>query len=322
MKREWGTRFSRRVQLAAALVAASAVLMSTGPGSAASDNAIGPGTTGGSAATTARPVPGTTAFKVVTHNVQRKRPAVDAAIAQAQRYGARAIFLQELCRDDFSMLRERFGRRWTLSFQPKGVHRSRAGARVCVNERYPGQMVPDGVAAIWTGGKTGTPRRFLFRAQDAKHGDKSSGLACVLYASSRVRLCSVHSVYGDTDVRKAQHQEIRDLTASWVAAGSLVVLGGDFNTVPTGSAMRSIYVAGRSAGGRFREVSRAGGMDCRCGAGTTGRKAENRVKFDYIFFSSNAMAVDARRASYALPSRSTTSDHRMLRGYAEVSLPR
>ena len=257
------------------------------------------GAIGVAATTTAAPAeaaPG--AIRVITHNVQKKVGAVDAAFKEARATsGPEVILLQEVCEGMVSGIKARIGH---------AVYRERKSPNTNCGGGGIGEM------AIWTGGGLlGTSKHDLGTRQTGGH---LYGLACVAfsYANRPTRACSTHLAAGNTDfdpIRQATAKEIQAKANTWIGEGKRVVVGGDFNSRPSDAAMNAMYGVGPLSGGPFREIHQTRGPENqdRGGLNTFYKK-----KIDYIFISK----VDAQSSggSEQVCKACTPSDHRMLWG--------
>lgn len=146
-----------------------------------------------------------------------------------------------------------------------------------------------------------------------------------------VKGCSVHMrAFADPAgeskrARTAQTARLASDLDGDIAAGKIVVVGGDFNSVPTDPAMNAFYRLDtnvENAWGRFYEADQDDktyynsaycsqtAAACRSGAKTIGVSS----KLDYIFYSET---TDATSVS-GLPIDESMSDHWFYRGLANV----
>jgi endonuclease/exonuclease/phosphatase family metal-dependent hydrolase len=134
------------------------------------------------------------------------------------------------------------------------------------------------------------------------------GLLCadVDLAGRRTRVCSTHLVAGDEDptgsIKRAQVVAVADRVR---AAGTPVVLMGDYNLPPGDRGLAALYSPSHPGGhGAFDEVDQ-GVRRCRCGEPTHGRGK----KLDYIFVTAADFSVVGGNTVAA-----GFSDHHALRG--------
>lgn len=234
--------------------------------------------------------------KIVQHNVEKKLSAVRTAIQQARAVDAEGLTLQEVCKNDVPTIQaETPG--WTVNWR-----RSRADG--CGTDNAVGTM------AIWTGGANGVQEQRALTKDD----NRTPKLTCIRYGSSPVRhLCSAHLVSKDKGrgLRARQTADIKRITGGWIGKGDAVVVGGDFNAVPTAPEMHSMYAL--NGNGRFVEADqtatkRAGDWT---GKGSDGGKR----KIDYVFFSTNRSNAGDMKGAEPFTS---DSDHRGLIARADV----
>ncbi|WP_246142861.1 endonuclease/exonuclease/phosphatase family protein [Nocardioides rubriscoriae] len=260
---------------------------------------------------------------IVDQNVHRDPSALASAVDKAETEGAQVILLQEVCKSHLDSLIGTNGatKGWTVAFKQDQTN-------------CPGTE-NGGVAAIWTGGTTGSKTTMTFSADtqyvyetdpdptDA-YTSTATGMACVLF-QSEYRACSVHIVInGGYEKQRAQVAEIEPWMQNpaqnryWISTDKRIILGGDFNMTPDRPAMDKIYKNPTSSSvGYFHEAYRtqqpAGSVNvCRCGSATAN---DATVKFDYVFISSN---VFSNTAQSSLSLSTNASDHKLL--YAASSI--
>jgi hypothetical protein len=148
-----------------------------------------------------------------------------------------------------------------------------------------------------------------------------------------VKGCTVHlRAFSDPAgeskrARTAQAARLASDLDGDIAAGKIVVIGGDFNSLPTDPAMNALYRLHTNVEhgwGRFYEADEddtnyynttfcaSTAAACRSGAKTIGTAS----KYDYIFFSET---TDAHSVS-GLPIEEEMSDHAFFRGLATVRI--
>ncbi len=255
----------------------------------------------------------TTRLRVVNHNIEKRLGALERALEIAASIDAPIITLQEVCSWQADQLIAEHPQ-WTISWKPernrnKCRHNPPAEDALLISQRKVGNI------AIWTGGPGGAASTFTFGAQ--RVDSDRAGLACVTWVDGiRHHACSAHLIppadRREAGVRTKQARGVRRIADRWIARDDLVVLGGDFNAVPSRKTMGYLYTY--RGMGSFREsTSRTlGGSECRCRQGTMdGRKR----KIDYVFFSANRLKARDYRA---LRIVKTASDHHLLVGWADV----
>jgi len=115
-----------------------------------------------------------------------------------------------------------------------------------------------------------------------------------------------------------------------IAAGKIVVVGGDFNSLPTETAMDAFYRSQTKPGGGWGLFYEADQDDknfygnagcaateaaCRSGGRTAGTSGTNKI--DYLFFSETSDAASVSGLPIEVPR--TVSDHAFYRGLVEVA---
>lgn len=147
----------------------------------------------------------------------------------------------------------------------------------------------------------------------------------VVFDGRQVKLCTTH-VTTDAAYRPAQIQYIADLAATWINAGTPVVITGDFNAIPSDPVMDKMY--SHSGGtGDFQEADESDSCPspltfCQAGERTFGEVANfyNPAyivkKLDYIFFSAAHFTSPNGDAKSAFPT--PISDHNMYVGDANL----
>ncbi len=221
-------------------------------------------------------------YTVVSHNVEKRRSVLHQAFDTARARGAQALTLQEVCTADAVEL-ARANPGWPMLFTS-----SRPDACASTGRGDAGTLV------IRRNSGAYTVQEYPLPADPGR----VPRLSCLTFGYAPVKhVCSVHLVSRDTTrVRALQTQEIKRLTRTWIEAGHLVVVGGDFNATPDKPAMDSIFA--REGNGRFVSAHELEGR----AESTT----DDRRHIDYVFFSRN------RAASGGLQVTPTGSDHHML----------
>lgn len=144
------------------------------------------------------------------------------------------------------------------------------------------------------------------------------GMMCVIYLRGGIgeRACSTHlpsTADPDPDIRKKDTAEIKRVSSIWISQGYRVIIGGDFNTPPTGTAMASMYDV--NGNGSFNEADQLWQCPsaCRTGRPTHLNGSEYTNKLDYVFFSTN-MSNRTSGLSASLNAWQAYSDHKLLEG--------
>ena len=147
----------------------------------------------------------------------------------------------------------------------------------------------------------------------------------VIFDGRPVKLCTTH-ITTDSAYRPAQIQYIADLAATWINAGTPVVITGDFNAVPGDPVMAKMY-AHSGGTGKFLEADESHScpsphLFCRSGERTFGEVANYYnpayplKKLDYIFFSAAHFTSPYGDAKSAFPT--PISDHNLYVGDANL----
>ena len=259
------------------------------------------------AAPTAEAAPST--IRVITHNIAKKPEALTKVIevSKGDRMpGAEVVLLQEVCQSMLTRIEDKLGK--------AAFHVRRTNQGDC----------SDGVigeAVVYTNKKASVTRDsvdFSLAGQDQTYG-----MACLNFThnSRTTRACSTHLPAGkgtDRDaLRLAATGVIRDKARAW-SFQNPVIVGGDFNSIPTARAMNRMYGVGPNHQGDFREISQTagGGNDDRAGLFTIGRLSKNTDrKVDYVF----AWKAKTRPSGGWVDTRFTPSNHRMLFGAIPVA---
>lgn len=210
-----------------------------------------------------------TTIRVITHNLAKKPGALTAVIAKKRATSApEVVLLQEVCGSMRSRIAGELG--------PKAAwHVRRTGH--CPDGSNIGEI------AVWTGGDVVDTNERDLTVQQGQPSDQRYGVACVefRYAGKKNKACSTHLAAGDgmAGVRIGQTAELRSLADGWMADGTRVIVGGDFNAEPKTAEMNAMYGFGTGAAGSFREIHQMA-------KDTTVRTGKNTLwqrKIDYIF---------------------------------------
>ncbi len=266
-------------------------------------------TAGVSAAPSAEAAP--VQIRVVQHNLAKKSGALTAVIAKKRATsGPEVITLQEVCGSMRGRIEKQLGK-------PAAWHVRRTGH--CPDGSNIGEI------AVWTGGDVVDTTSRDLTPQAGQPSDQKYGVACVVfrYAGKKNKACSTHLAAGDrmAAVRAGQTAELRGLASGWMADGTRVILGGDFNATPQTAEMSAIYGVGTGAAGSFREIHQAAtGNAFRGGKPTLWQKR----KIDYIFGSMTGFAVSGGsentcNSTKRDPQGCTPSNHRILWGTLRVA---
>ncbi|MBB4961005.1 endonuclease/exonuclease/phosphatase family protein [Micromonospora polyrhachis] len=171
------------------------------------------------------------------------------------------------------------------------------------------------------------PRTFTALCYDVQLADLGSRV---------VKGCSVHlRAFRDPGninkrARTAQAARLASDLDGDIAAGKIVVVGGDFNSLPTETAMDAFYRSETKPGGGWGLFYEADQDDhnfygnagcastataCRSGGRTAGTTGTNKI--DYLFFSETSDAASVSGLPIEVPR--TVSDHAFYRGLVEVT---
>jgi endonuclease/exonuclease/phosphatase family metal-dependent hydrolase len=250
-------------------------------------------------------------IRVVQHNLAKLPGALTAVIAKKNATsGPEVITMQEVCGSMRDRIEKELGK-------PAAWHVRRTGH--CADGSNIGEI------AVWTGGDVLDTTVRDLTPQAGQPSDQTYGVACVVfrYGGKKNKACSTHLAAGDpmAGVRAGQTAELGGLAAGWMADGTRVILGGDFNTTPEQPAMSAIYGVGTGAAGSFREVHQAAtGNTFRGGKPTLWQDR----KIDYVFGSLAGFAADGGSESTCNstkrdPQGCTPSNHRILWGTLKLA---
>ncbi|MER8232583.1 endonuclease/exonuclease/phosphatase family protein [Streptomyces sp. NPDC094049] len=255
-------------------------------------------------------------------NAQR----IAAVVAEASGpWKADQIHLQEVCQGQYDELSTKLA---PYGFSGRFAATVTGKASICGGFAY-------GVAVFVKGAVVQTKTIELTQGTEKER----IRVPCVktLYQSRVSWACSVHLYWDDNPVRDAEAADLRWQAEAWERAGTPVVLGGDFNSLPEDPMMDGFYgpAVGGSAKGLFTEADQSdtdpgnlpactpGATVCRGGEPTfTGRgcppittpETLTDCKIDYIFFSSRHFK---NVVGDSMPLDKKVTDHRMVRGAAD-----
>lgn len=247
-------------------------------------------------------------IRVITHNIAKKPTALTKVIevSKSDRMpGAEVILLQEVCNSMLERIEDKLG--------PVAFHVRRTNQGDCSDNII-------GEAVVYTKKGASVTRDSV--DFDLVGQDQTYGMACLNFTHNTrtTRACSTHLPAGkgtDRDaLRLAATGVIRDKARAW-SFQNPVIVGGDFNSVPTARAMNRMYGVGPNNQGDFREISQTagGGNTARAGLFTIGRQSEGTDrKVDYVF----AWEAKTRPSGGWVDTRFTPSNHRMLFGAIPV----
>lgn len=191
------------------------------------------------------------------------------------------VTLHEACDGQVARLKELLeGGDWPMD----GVFRKQRDDRRCKN----GSGFGD---AVLTAGRVGNPE--VLDLPD-RHNEDRAILCLNTYAEGPVLACALHLVTGKHGKKERLNQLAAAKALNHRAAERAVIVGGDFNTPPSG--MRALIDPGQ--GGRFFDVDPQE-------AGTRGNK------IDYVLFSRGHHSDPSGG-----PEKSKYSDHKVLVGRA------
>jgi hypothetical protein len=247
-------------------------------------------------------------FTVVQHNLEKKNGPLDAALQAGK--SADGITLQEVCPDQLATLRAKAAANgWTLA--------SAEVPHATCNNQNPS------VVAIWTGGANGEVSRVDQLGTTAAVPGQA---ACVAFTFKKVKthLCSVKLIStaqpeGQAElIRRTQTAQLRAIARNTWFGGrdELGIIAGDFNANPDQQSVDALYAPQIGGNGDFTEYNRGNGntRDGRPTAHATGDNGPYAKKIDYVFFSTNRVAVNGP----AVAITATGSDHDMVVSSAMV----
>lgn len=247
-----------------------------------------------------------TTIRVITHNLAKKPGALTAVINKKNATaGPEVILLQEVCGSMRSRVSEALGKE--AAWHVRRVNHCADGSNI-------------GEIAVWTGADVIDMTTPDFTRHPDQPSDQTYGAACVVfrYAGKKNKACSTHLAAGDTkgSVRAASTAQLRTLADGWMADGTRVIVGGDFNAEPQSAEMDAMYGVGTGAAGRFREIHQmAKGVTVRSGKPTLWQR-----KIDYVFgsmeqFRKNGGTEQTCNSTVRNPATGCTpSNHRILWG--------
>jgi endonuclease/exonuclease/phosphatase family metal-dependent hydrolase len=220
----------------------------------------------------------------------------------ALRHKASVVLLQELCYSQFVRIRALLGK---AGYTARFAAGTEAGA--CDNTD-PLHGKGFGVAILVRGKSTGSVVKRLPTRSGAE-GRVLLGTTATV-GGQPTFVAVVHLSPSERDGRSGQLRTVADYLRD--RTRHPVIVGGDFNAVPTNAGVGRFY--GRAAGGtgRFIEANqhRRGGVTARSGGATFDPRG---TKIDYIFFTEGRYEQPA-----AVSAATAMSDHRVYIGTAVV----
>ncbi|WP_406290434.1 endonuclease/exonuclease/phosphatase family protein [Embleya sp. NBC_00896] len=241
---------------------------------------------------------------------------IDTVVSQARDWGADEVFLQEVCRPQYDAI--------LLALKPlgfRGMFTTTVGGAVHCGADY-------GMAVLVRGPVLETAELDL-TAGGENEPIKSP---CIkTYTKGRANwACSVHLYWSDGTLEKIEAAKLTAQTDAWRAAGTPVILGGDFNHTPVSVVLDYFYTAPNPDGnGAFVEADEtdqnyftpqcAQASQTHCRSGRPTRLAFDEPtdqKIDYLFLSQGDFTAIQGEV---LPRDSAISDHRLYRGTANFT---
>ncbi|MCX4547613.1 endonuclease/exonuclease/phosphatase family protein [Streptomyces sp. NBC_01387] len=242
---------------------------------------------------------------------------MNAVVAQAspQGWNTDAIFLQEVCEDQYDTFNTRL--------QPLGYHGkftatiAAGGSATACKGKYAygvalfvkGPILASTVLPLTVGNEV--EKILVPCVRTTLHGRDTWA-------------CSVHLYWKDAALNQAESVKLAAQAKAWEDAGTPVVLGGDFNATPRSTSLGSFYSPSADDGGhgRFIEADEtdkdsfnqqvcdpAARLYCRSGETTfTGSTVS---KLDYLMFGERYFRA---AQGDVLPRDATVSDHQLYRG--------
>ncbi|MBE7189409.1 endonuclease/exonuclease/phosphatase family protein [Jatrophihabitans endophyticus] len=254
------------------------------------------------------------------------------------------LFIEEVCRSEVQQMhRLAYFKGWHFVYKTSQQSKPGTCAKATgISHPYQqGQVVasPHAMSAQHNYRLPGRTHKGEASAHGTPSPQRQFWLTCTNLAFSGVRggslrACGTHLRPGFNEPYEAPERldetnAIRSITNGFRAQGQQVVLGGDFNTTPTGAAMNPIYQLddkGTDHGaGHFVEADQNDktyfGHDsactsryhCRSGEGT---QIATPNKIDYVFYTAGATGVGGGRGP------ALNSDHYRLVSTAFLKLPR
>ena len=235
--------------------------------------------------------------------------ATNDIMASIQDYNPHVVTLNEVCRGTYDGIRSRAG--MTGAFiETNGLHTPTGGL---YNNKCPDHSFGNAVLSV--NSSTFYNSWYLPRGTPSVSMTEVRGLTCITTAFLHtIRVCSTHIIDVNTQgLQDTQVGAVRDHVNPIVSTSWAVILGGDFNVIPTRAELNRIYNSVFAGGyGLFAEVAQRcgpGGIPARCNFPST---HESGNKWDYTFLSGDG--------GWCCPNSSATtarvSDHKVLRGSA------
>lgn len=255
---------------------------------------------GGAPSATAAQEAAPTTIRVITHNLAKKPGALSAVITKANGGGPEVVLLQEVCKSMLDRVKGALGRQ-------AAWHDRRTG--------HCGDGSDIGEVAVWTGGDVLDTTAPDFTTS----GDQRYGAACVTFrfGGKKNKACSTHLAAGDGAgaTRAAATNDLRTRAAGWMADGTRVIVGGDFNAEPKTGELSAVYGVGTGAAGSFRELHQM----AKPTTVRTGKVTLWQRKIDYIFGSMSGFGTQGGteqtcNSTVRDPQGCTPSNHRIVWG--------
>ncbi|WP_020555945.1 RICIN domain-containing protein [Embleya scabrispora] len=241
---------------------------------------------------------------------------IDTVVSQARDWAADEVFLQEVCRSQYDAILSALK---PLGF--RGMFTTTVGGAVHCGGDY-------GMAVLVRGPVVETAELDL-TAGGENEPIKSP---CIkTYTKGRANwACSVHLYWSDGTLEKIEAAKLTAQTDAWRAAGTPVILGGDFNHTPVSVVLDYFYTAPNPDGnGAFVEAdetdrnyftpqcAQASQTHCRSGRPThLAFNDPTDQKIDYLFLSQGDFTAIQGEV---LPRDPAISDHRLYRGTANFT---
>ncbi len=316
---------------------------------------------GGAVADTGPALPPTISLRVVSFNICGGQcnggapGALDAAYTRIDEYQPQLVFLQEVCWSQFQSFAAHYDGTYQAGFAT--ILRNYRGCGVDDCSLNDDDDPTNDDPRCWFGpmvaarGTLIDPEAVPIGGNDDQvNGDTPvvpardfhaacAGVALSDLPTRAMRACSAHfRAFQDPNgvndaARLEQATNLTAHVAADVAAGSIVVLGGDFNAPPYKASMNPFYALdapGQPGTGIYHEADQDdgryyaddcpdGAAACRSGAVTLGPlgagASAGTNKYDYVFFSETS---DPASVS-ALPLDVASSDHALYRALIEVA---
>jgi endonuclease/exonuclease/phosphatase family metal-dependent hydrolase len=219
------------------------------------------------------------------------------------------VTLQELCRSTFDMVVDQLSSSWVAYFQP---------TYTTTDTRCQSAETGWGIAVFAKSGVLSNPSTSVLGVETS--GERRTLLCIDVTVTVPVRTCTTHLTATSQATAASQARTSADLVNQWVAAGTTVVVGGDFNLNArqcsnsfVRDGLRSWYYGRFGAGSRLC-YSGVGSMyeadHYRSGGdGVYDEDTYRLAKIDYVF--GNRQRVNADYGGDA--TSSSVSDHDPLR---------